>query len=255
MTLKYTKPAVAQRRRRFVLPDAPPRGPDDMTTFNNLTRTGSVHALMDFLGNPETTTCGGEVYIIREPGIPTLGRRIPDMFIAFNTDPTLCQEANGYIISEQGKPPDFVMEVGSRTTGHVDVGAKRVDYASLDIPEYWRFDETGGDYQGAPLAGDRLADGEYEPILIETLEEGVHQGYSPVLGVCIRWERGRLVWIDPDTGDPIPDLHSERRAKEEERWAKEMERRAKEEERRARIAAEGRIRELEEQLRRARQSD
>ena len=240
MTLRHSKPEVRQPDRRFVLPDPPPRGPDDMTTFNHLTLSGSVHALVLYLGSRETTTVGGELYVVREPRMPTLGRRIPDLFIAFDTDPELYRESNGYIISEQGKPPDFVMEVGSRSTGRMDVGAKRDDYASLRIPEYWRFDETGGRFQGAPLAGDRLVGSEYEPVEIESPEEGVHQGYSAVLGVNIRWVRGQLEWHDPRTGRPIPGLEDELRGREEER--------------RARLAAEARVRELEEQLRRAQEA-
>ena len=52
---------------------------------------------------------------------------------------------------------------------------KRAAYADLEIPEYWRFDETG-EFHGARLAGDRLVDGQYEPVPIETLEEGILQG-------------------------------------------------------------------------------
>ena len=248
MTLKHTKPMVKQRERRFVLPDAPPRGPDDMTTLKHLGNTGNILDLVDYFGNRETTIVRGDMYVARVERQPTPGRRIPDLLIAFNVAPDLFDETNGYVISEQGKPPDFVMEIGSRTTGHMDVGAKRDDYASLGIPEYWRFDETGGRFQGAPLAGDRLVDGEYEPIAIETLEEGVYQGYSPMLGLDIRWTWGELAWYDPRTGEPIPSKASERRAKEQER--------------RARLAAEAqareaqaRIRELEEQLRQAQQRD
>ena len=36
----------------------------------------------------------------------------------------------GYIISEQGKPPDFVMEIASETTAETDVGEKRDEYAA-----------------------------------------------------------------------------------------------------------------------------
>ena len=73
--------------------------------------------------------------------------------------------SNGYVISEQGKPPDFVLEVASESTANIDTGAKRDDYAALGIAEYWRFDETG-EYHGARLAGDRLVQGRYEPIPI-----------------------------------------------------------------------------------------
>ena len=49
--------------------------------------------------------------------------------------------------------------------------------AELGIPEYWRFDETG-EHHGKRLAGDRLVNGQYQPMLIEELPDGVLQGYS-----------------------------------------------------------------------------
>ena len=69
------------------------------------------------------------------------------------------RQDNGYIVSRQGKPPDFVLEVASESTGAMDTGVKRDNYEYLGVAEYWRFDETGGCWHGAPLAGDRLADG------------------------------------------------------------------------------------------------
>ena len=47
------------------------------------------------------------------------------------------------------------MEIASRSTGRTDTREKRVEYAALGIPEYWRFDETGR-YHRTRLAGDRL---------------------------------------------------------------------------------------------------
>ena len=255
MTLKHARPTAVHRKRGFVLPDPPPRGPNDLTTARHLSENGNLHALILHFGNTDTTIVRGEWYVVERRGMPTLGRRVPDVIIAFDADPQLFDATNGYVISEQGKPPDFVMEVGSRTTGHIDVGEKREDYASLGIPEYWRFDETGGDYQGAPLAGDRLVGGEYEPIPIETLEEGVHQGYSAMLDLHIRWSRGQLEWHDPRTGEPIPNQERERRGRMAAE-ARERQVRAETEMARAREREyEARIRELEEQLRQARQRD
>ena len=68
----------------------------------------------------------------------------PDLLIAMGADPETYRENNGYIISEQGKPPDFALEIASRSTGRQDVVEKRMTYADLGIPEYWRFDETRG---------------------------------------------------------------------------------------------------------------
>ena len=135
------------------------------------------------------------------PGDMT-GIRYPDMMIAFDADPEAYDRSNGYIISEQGKPPDFVLEIGSPSTGRVDVEEKRDDYAALGIPEYWRFDETGRSH-GARLAGDRLEGGVYRPIAIEALEEDILQGRSAVLHLDLRWEHGQLKWHDPETGRHI----------------------------------------------------
>ena len=53
------------------------------------------------------------------------------------------------------------------------------------------------------LAGDWLVDGRYEPVPIETVGEGVLQGYSGVLNLVIQWDHGQLGWHDPETGQHI----------------------------------------------------
>ena len=119
------------------------------------------------------------------------------------------------------------MEIASRRTGETDVRDKPAKYATLGIPEYWRFDETG-EFYGTRLAGDRLAGGEYEPISNnEEVEPGVPRGYSAVLNLLIRWDRGEIHWHDPETGQEIPTFEQER-----EGW----------------LAAEDRVRELEAEL-------
>ena len=104
------------------------------------------------------------------------------------------------------------MEIASRRTGRVDVTAKRDNYAALGIPEYWRFDETG-EYHGSRLAGDRLEKGVYVPLPIEELPDGILQGYSAVLNLNLRWEKGQLSWHDPSTGEYVPTFETERAAR------------------------------------------
>ena len=48
-----------------------------------------------------------------------------------------------YLPWEVGKPPDWVLEVASSSTGAEDVGRKRDLYARIGVPEYWRFDPQG----------------------------------------------------------------------------------------------------------------
>ena len=81
-----------------------------------------------------------------------------DLTVAYNAKPDLIDQDRGYSIDGQGKPPDFVLEVASRTTGETDYTDKRLDYERFGIAEYWRFDPSGGEYHDAALAGDRLAD-------------------------------------------------------------------------------------------------
>ena len=196
------------------------------------------------VGNLDTTLVVADKWIVARPEFNRVRARRPDLLIAFDVSPEDYRASNGYIVSEQGKPPDFVMEVASPSTAEVDTGDKRDDYAFLGIPEYWRFDETGDDH-GSRLAGDRLEGEAYQPMAIEEIRPDVLQGYSPALNLIIRWDHGRLVWIDPATEAPILTYEDqEDRANRAEANA--------DEEREARVRAEDRVREMEEQLRRLR---
>ena len=73
----------------------------------------------------------------------------------------------------------------------------------MGVGEYWRFDEEDS-ANVVKLAGDRLVEGSYEPIPISALSEGVLEGCSPVLNLCLRWEQGQLRWYDPANGRYVP---------------------------------------------------
>ena len=138
----------------------------------------------------------------------------------------MCHRRNAYLISEQGKPPDFVLEIASRATGQVGVREKRQHYAEFGIPEYRRFDETG-EFHGARLAGDRLVDNVYVPVAIEERPDGVLQGYSAALNPYLRWENGQLVSHDPATGQPILTYEDQRERAEAEHDRADAERQAR----------------------------
>ena len=228
---------------RFRLPEPPERRPDEVTSYDYVYAHGTPLHLQRHLGNPESTLVTADKWLVADPDYRPFRR--PDLMIAFDVSPELYFEQNGYVISDQGKPPDFVLEVASPSTAQVDTGEKRAEYAALGIPEYWRFDHTG-DWHGSRLAGDRLVDHRYEPIPIREIEPDVLQGYSAVLNLYLRWDHGEFHWYDPDTGEHIATFDSEHQA----RLA--AERRASDE-RAARLASELRVAELEaelEQLRR-----
>ena len=256
MTTANARSKLPVRQPLGPLPDPPPRHPDEMTTVDQLHEPGHTHHVSQYLGNPDITLVTGERYIVRELGSPASERRVPDLLIAFGVDPVAYRRRNGYVIVEQGKPPDFVLEVASPSTANTDVGEKRDDYAAFGILEYWRFDETG-EHHGTRLAGDRLVAGRYEPIEIEELGGGALQGYSAVLNLYLRWENGRLGWYDPATGEHIPTYESERAARlQAEAQVDRAEARVEraedqvEQEREARLQAEARVQELESELHR-----
>ena len=272
MTTPNITARTSQEPGRFRLPDRPEREPDDMTTAKHLSETGLHHALKRHLGNPETTIVSGERYIIARRGADM---KYPDLLVAFDADPEAYEETNGYLLTEQGKPPDLVLEIASRATGSIDVVEKREFYQNLGIREYWRFDATG-EFHGARLAGDRLAGGRYQPIEIVEIEGGTLQGYSAALDINWRWTDGHLECYNPVTGQHIATFDSLRESLIEEREARtaaeaeldaasaraDAEREARqaasasadaEREARAaaeaeRDAAEARVRELEERL-------
>ncbi|MYC29828.1 MAG: hypothetical protein F4X65_07040 [Chloroflexi bacterium] len=251
MTTPQAGATPAKKHPPFRLPDIPEKDPDDMTSSKHLARNGNMYRLAEHMGNPDNIIVSGERYICAEPGSPI---RYPDLLVSFNADPELYEANNGYVVSLQGKPPDLVLEIASRATGHIDTGEKPDFYAGLGIAEYWRFDETG-DFHGEKLGGDRLVDGAYQPIPLQTLADGSLRGFSQVLGLYMRWYRGKLDLIDPDTVRPIASLDSLKEelrqivalAEEERQLRESAEARAREE-RQLREMAEARIRELEEQL-------
>ena len=236
---------LQQPEEFFVFPDPPEIPEDKMTNFDHLAANGNVHHLSMHFGNPDTTLVAGERYLALAPTRDMTGLRYPDLLIAFNVDPETYHRRRAYVIADQGKPPDFVMEVASPSTRRIDATHKRNDYASLGIPEYWRFDETIGG-RLPKLAGDRLANGRYEPIPIEEIAVGVLQGYSQALDLYLRWVRGELEWHDPNTGRHILTMTDERARADRAEAELDAERAARDAER---AAAETRIAELEEQLR------
>ena len=217
--------------RLEVFPDFGPR--NDMQNPIHLHLDGHQTMLIRRLGQRETTLVLSEVPVF---WYSSRNARIPDLTVAFNVNPATIIDRNGYSIEENGKPPDFVLEVASPTTARNDYGRKREDYATFGIPEYWRFDPTGGRRYDAPLAGDRLVNGVYQPIELVRVDEERLWGRSAMLNLDVCWEYGHLRWWDPATQQYL-QTHEE---EAEGRLAVQVER----------DAALARVRQLEEELRR-----
>ena len=138
-----------------------------------------------------------------------------------------------------------MLEIASENTAENDVTVKRDDYAAFGIPEYWRFDPSGGEYYPAGLAGNRLVDGAYRPIGIVGTDDRHFWGRSEVLGLNLCWEDGQLRWYDPAAGCYLRTFDEEAEAHIAAQDERDVERRA-------RLAAEERVRQLEAEIRRLR---
>ena len=215
------------------LPD-PPREPDMVQRKSLSTLDGTLGPHFAAFDDVLLT---GEIYVrIDEEDARELASDF--IFARQVSDPERVIRRNGYVISEVGKPPDLVLEVGSRSTGRRDYTVKREGYAALGIREYWRFDPSGGKYHDAPLAGDTLVDGEYVPIEVVAESDGRHWGYSEILELELWWEEEKLRFRDPASGQYLMT-------------PQELYERA-EEEHADRLAAESRLAEFEAEVRRLR---
>ena len=181
----------------------------------------------------------------------------PDVYLVFGVDSLAIPDRRLYLPWEAGKPPDWVLEIASPATAREDVERKPAIYARIGVPEYWRFDPSGGRYHGEPLYGGILTGGEYRPVELTIAPDGILKGYSPLLGLSLAWDEGWPRFYDPSTGAYLENwreaaFRAEQetaRAEEESTARAEAEAQAIRAESRA-AEAEAEVRWLREQLRR-----
>ena len=195
----------------------------------------------------------------------------PDVQVVFGVSR---ENRRSYRIWEEGKAPDFVLEVASPATAEHDAKYKRREYSRMGVREYWRLDPEGT-LMGSALEGYEASGGKYEPVQ-PVASSGQERWFrSRVLGLELRSQRQAratvLVFRDPRTGEETDGAleEAERRrriaerdaraakqkasaAKQEASAAKQRETAAKQEAIAAKQeagAANERVRALEEQLR------
>ena len=163
-----------------------------------------------------------------------------------------------YMLWNEPKEPDFVLEVTSASTRHNDERLKRDVYAALGVREYFLYDPRA-EYLAPPLQGWRLHEGAYRamPAVTALSNRGVSIA-SEVLGLELRDDReARMVRLhDRAAGEDLPTYEEAVRAHraaeariELEVAARQREAAARQREAAARQAAEARAADLEARLR------
>ena len=190
--------------------------------------TYAVDCLGHHFRNHPDVYVSGNLLIYYQQG--TLARVAPDVFVVFGARD---EERSSYLLWEEPKAPDFVLEIASPGTWREDQTSKRELYSRLGVGEYWQYDPTR-DYLQPPLQGLELVRGEYEPLPRWELADGTLAARSEVLGLELRLAGRRLRFHDPQTGKDLPDLA------ETDEQRREAEARA-EQEAAARQAAETRV--------------
>ena len=226
-------------------PDAPEPMPDAMEQEPVIQEIlGIMGSRFTDFGNRPDVFLSSNTILCYDPSNLNV-RRQPDIYLSFGVDQDAIRRRRIYLPWEAGKPPDLALEVGSLSTGPSDTIVKPRVYAAIGIPEYRRFDPSGGDHHGAPMSGWRLVNNAYAPIELTTEPDAVLKGYSEVMELYLCWDEGWPRFYDPATGTYLENWRQERAAREAKREALEVERDAREAER---VALQARIRQLEAQL-------
>ena len=199
-----------------------------------------------------------DLLIYYEEGNPRISV-VPDVFVVFGVED---RKRGSYKVWEEGKGPDFVLEVASPNTWREDVERKPGVYAGLGVREYFQYDPTG-DHLAPRLQGRRLVGGEYERLTpLESIDRTLTLR-SEVLGLELRARGDWMRFHDPATGEDLlthAEEHAARVAEaaahreeaaayREEAVARQAAELRAEREAAARQAAEARVAELEARLR------
>ena len=126
---------------------------------------------------------------------------IPDCLIALDVDTAAIWDRVGYDPIQNSKPPDVVIEVASHSTYRSDNVRKREIYRQIGVPEYWRFDPSGGDFYGQPIIGEELVNGQYRQFPLNQYDDESVGATSLVLNLNFRWREEQFRIHNPLTGE------------------------------------------------------
>jgi hypothetical protein len=164
------------------------------------------YSLRDRMAGPHVSVAA-ELRIYRDTAaVAARAYREPDLLVALDRPD---EQRLIYLLSDEGKAPDFVLEVLSDTTYRNDLGEKRRWYRGIGVREYVVVD-LEGQYAGERrLQRWRLADEEQEsdaPAEVGLEGETIA---GEVLPYGLKVREGWVRLVDPATGEELPLLREQ----------------------------------------------
>jgi Uma2 family endonuclease len=199
----------------------------------------AIAALTEYYRLESQTYVAGNLMFYYEEGNPRASLS-PDVFVVRGIPKGLRRT---YKLWEEGRAPDMVIEVTSRSTRREDMQHKRNLYARIGVQEYFLYDPLA-EYLKPPLQGFRLESGQYAPIA--PAADGSLR--CAALGLRLSIENQRLRLTDEATGEPLLRPAEVAAALRSEAAARQAEAAARQAEAAARSAAEQQLAEREAEL-------
>jgi Uma2 family endonuclease len=150
-----------------------------------------IETLQDYFAADPTVYVSGNLLLFYERG--NKRRHVaPDAFVVRGVEK---RPRDNYLLWDEGKGPDVVIEITSKTTRREDERKKLALYRGvLKVPEYFQFDPIE-EYLRPSLQGHRLRRRRYAPI-----EPVLGRLPSEVLGLHLERDGTQLRLFDPQTG-------------------------------------------------------
>ena len=229
----YSEPAPEPAEIYYPSSDGKPMADNSWQSHTMLTQYSMLYA--HYVNDPNTFVAIALLLYCTE-GEPA-DVVAPDLFVSCGVPK---RHRDWYKVWEEGKAPDFALEVSSEESAEDNLGRNMETYARIGIREYCVYDPMGG-LHSPRLQLFRLAGGEagsYERVRGSEEEDGSLAVPSESLGLELRFEDDRLRLWDPAAREYLLEFAEEHAARLKE-CAKHSEAHA------AWIAAEQRVSELE----------
>lgn len=185
-------PTVVRSRNDYPTSDGRPMAESD---FHRKLMTLVIDTLIGWAAGRPDVYVTGNLLLFYEKG--NKRRHVaPDCFVAFGVPN---YNRLNYLMWDEGRPPNVVLEITSKTTKTEDTKKKfRLYRDTIRVPEYFLFDPTGS-YLTPRLQGYRLDGPEYVPI-----PETDGRLPSQELGLHLERDEQLLRFWNPATGAWVP---------------------------------------------------